>query len=248
MMRRIFLLAALMLVLTVGNAMADTKKVYSVASDCAWPPMEFLGDDKKPQGFSADLLAALGEELGVTFNQVNIAWDGIFSAVAAGKFDFIASSVTVTEERKKTFLFSDPYYQVVQAVVMLKGKSVKDLAELKGKKVGGQIGTTGIFVIDKAKVGAVIKEYEDVGLAMEELKSGRLDAVICDDNVASYYANVKKGFENTMHVVLKTTETEDLAFCLNKKDKDLCALLNDGLKRIKANGKYDAIVKKWGGN
>ncbi|MDO5538100.1 MAG: transporter substrate-binding domain-containing protein, partial [Desulfovibrionaceae bacterium] len=190
MMRRVFLLAALLLVLTMGNAMADTKKVYSVASNCTWPPMEFLGDNKQPVGFDADLLAALGEELGVTFKQTDTAWDGIFSAVAAGKYDIVCSSVTVTEDRKKVFLFSDPYYQVVQSVVMLKDKSISSLADLKGLRVGGQIGTTGIFVMDKAKTGAIIKEYEDVGLAMEELKVGRVDAVICDSCVAAYYANV----------------------------------------------------------
>ncbi len=247
MMKRILLIAALVLTLSVGTAMAETKKVINVASDCAWPPMEFLGDNKQPVGFSADLLVAMGEALGVKFNQVNIAWDGIFSAVAAGKFDVVCSSVTITAERQKAFLFSDPYYKVVQAVVMPKGKSIASLADLKGKKVGGQIGTTGIFVVDKAKVGAVIREYDDVGLAMEELKAGRLDAVICDDNVATYYANVKAGFENTMQVVFKTTETEDLAFCLNKKDAELCALLNKGLKMVRESGKYDELVKKWMG-
>ncbi len=248
MTRRIFLLAALMLTLSVGTAMADARKVITVASDCAWPPMEYLGDNKQPVGFSADLLAAMGEALGVEFRQTNIAWDGIFSAVAAGKFDVVCSSVTITEERKKTFLFSDPYYRVVQAVVMLKGNDIKDLKDLKGKQVGGQIGTTGIFVMDKASAGAVIREYDDVGLAMEELKAGRIDAVICDDNVATYYANVKAGFENTMHVVYKTTETEDLAFCLNKKDTELCALLNKGLRLVHENGRYDELVKKWMGD
>ncbi len=249
MMRRVFLLAALMLVIGLGTAHADTKKVIKVASDCNWPPMEFLSDDKKPMGFTTDLLAAMGEELGVKFEQSNIAWDGIFSSVAAGKFDMVASSVTITDERKKIYLFSDPQYSVVQAVVMPKGKEIKSLADLKGKKVGGQIGTTGIFVIEKAKVGADVKEYEDVGLAMEELKNGRIDAVICDDNVATYYANVKKGFENTMHVAFKTQDTEELAFLFNKKDTELCALVNEGLKKVKASGKYDALVKKWmGGN
>ena len=136
---------------------------------------------------------------------------------------------------------------MAQAVVMPKGKTIKSLADLKGLKVGGQIGTTGIFVIEKAKPGCELKEYDDIGLAMEELKSGRLDAVVADDSVAGYYANVKKGFSDSMHVVFKTAEAEDLAILMNKKDTELCALLNDGLKRIQANGKYAAVVKKWMG-
>ncbi len=65
--------------------------------------------------------------------------------------------------------------------------------------------------------------------------------------MATYYANVKKGFSDSMHVVFKTAETEDIAILMNKKDTELCALLNDGLKRIRANGKYAAVVKKWMG-
>ena len=247
MMRRVFILAALMLVLGLGTAHADTKKVIKCATACEYPPMEFLDDNKQPTGFTTDLLAALSEELGIKIEQTNIAWDGIFTSVAAGKFDIVASTVTVTEERKKAFLFTDPYYKMAQAVVMPKGKTIKSLADLKGLKVGGQIGTTGIFVIEKAKPGCELKEYDDIGLAMEELKSGRLDAVVADDSVAGYYANVKKGFSDSMHVVFKTAEAEDLAILMNKKDTELCALLNDGLKRIQANGKYAAVVKKWMG-
>lgn len=246
-MRRL-LLCLVMLGLFAGSAMAADKKVIEVASDCNWPPMEFLDDNKKPTGFSVDLLAEMSKELGVTFNVHNIAWDGIFSGVAAGKYDVVSSSVTITEERKKVYLFSEPYYDVTQAVVMPRDKSIASLAELKGKKVGGQIGTTGIFVMDKAKTGAEVKEYEDVGLAMEDLRNGRIDAVICDSNVATYYANKKEGFVNRFHVAFKTQDVEYLAFCLNKKDADLVKLLNEGLARVKASGKYDELVKKWMGD
>ena len=248
MLRRVFLLATLIFVLCAGTALAESKKVITVASDCNWPPMEFLGDNKKPVGFSVDLLAEMSKELGVTFDIKNIAWDGIFSGVAAGKYDMVSSSVTVTEERKKVYLFSDSYYDVTQAVVMPKGKSIASLNDLRGQKVGGQIGTTGIFVMDKAKTGAVVKEYEDVGLAMEDLRNGRLDAVICDSNVATYYANKKVGFENKFHVAFKTKEVENLAFCLQKGSEDLVKLLNEGLAKVRASGKYDELVRKWMGD
>ncbi len=248
MLRKIVLLACLVLALGLGQAQAQQGKVISVASDCMWPPMEFLDDNKKPTGFSVDLLAEMGKALGVTFNIQNIAWDGIFAGVAAGKYDVVSSSVTITEDRKKVYIFSEPIYEVTQSVVMPKGKSISSLADLKGKKVGGQIGTTGIFVIDKAKVGAQIKEYEDVGLAMEDLRNDRIDAVICDSNVASYYANKKAGFENLFHVAYSTTEVEKLAFCLNKKDGELVKLLNEGLAKVKASGKYNELVKKWMGD
>lgn len=247
MYRKALLLCALVLALSMGAAQAADKKVVTVASDCTWPPMEYLDDNKKPTGFSVDLLAEMEKVMDVKFEIQNTAWDGIFSGVAAGKYDMVSSSVTITDERKKVYLFSEPYYNVVQAVVMPKDKSVSSLDELKGKKVGGQIGTTGIFVMDKAKTGAEVKEYEDVGLAMEDMRNGRIDAVICDSNVAAYYANKKEGFENLFHVAFQTEEVEHLAFCLKKDNEELVKLLNEGLAKVKANGKYDEVLARWMG-
>ena len=71
----------------------------------------------------------------------NIAWDGIFAALASNQVDVIAASVSITDKRKKAMLFTDPYYELHQAVVLPLGKEIKDLEELAGKRVGGQIGT-----------------------------------------------------------------------------------------------------------
>ena len=149
MFRKVFLFCALVLTMASGSAMAAQK--ISVASDCTWPPMEFLDENKQPIGFSVDLLREMGKELGVEFDIKNVPWDGIFSGVAAGKYQMVSSSTTITEERLKKYLFSDPYYDVVQSVVMPLGKNIASLADLKDKKVGGQIGTTGIFVMEKSK-------------------------------------------------------------------------------------------------
>ena len=155
MLRRITL-AMIGLVLMCSPALAAEKIV--VASDCTWPPMEMLDANKKPEGYSTDYLRAIGKAVGMDMDIRNVAWDGIFSGIATGQYDIVASSVTITPERQQQFDFTDPYYEVVQAVVLPGGQNIKGLAELKGKKVGGQIGTTGIFVLRKANVGADIKE------------------------------------------------------------------------------------------
>ena len=223
MFRKVFLFCALVLTMASGSAMAAQK--ISVASDCTWPPMEFLDENKQPIGFSVDLLREMGKELGVEFDIKNVPWDGIFSGVAAGKYQMVSSSTTITEERLKKYLFSDPYYDVVQSVVMPLGKNIASLADLKDKKVGGQIGTTGIFVMEKSKAGATI----------------------CDSNVATYYANVKAEYKNHFHVAFKTKDVEHLGFCLNKNDTKLQKLLNEGLAKMRANGKLQEITKKWMG-
>ncbi len=244
MFRRITL-ALLALTLCCGQALAADK--YIVASDCTWPPMEMLSADKKPEGFSTDYIRAAAKAAGFEVEVRNIAWDGIFGGVATGQYDIVAAATTITEERKKQFDFSDPYYEVAQAVVLPAGKSIKSLADLKGKKVGGQIATTGIFVMRNAKVGAEIKEYDDVGLAIQDLLGGRIDAVICDDPVAMYYVNKKADTAGKLNISFKTAEKEYYGFTVRKGRKDLVDKLNKGIKAVRASGEEARLLDKWMG-
>ncbi|MBQ7607683.1 MAG: basic amino acid ABC transporter substrate-binding protein [Desulfovibrionaceae bacterium] len=226
-----------------GNAMAAEK--YIVASDCTWPPFELLDEAKKPVGYSIDFLRAVAKAAGFEVENRNVAWDGIFGGVRTGQYDIVASSTTITEERKLQFDFSDPYFEIVQAVIMPKGKTIKSLKDLKGLRVGGQIATTGIFVVKNANVGATIKEYDDVGLAIQDLVAGRIDAVVCDDPVAKYYSLKKKDYEGKIAVVFQTNDKEYFGFTVKKGRKDLIEKLNRGIKIVKENGTEAALKKKW---
>ena len=222
-------------------------EIYKVASDCNWPPMELLDDQKQPTGYSVDYLKEVGKAAGFDVDVQNIAWDGIFGGVATNKYDIVASSTTITPERQKQFDFSDPYYEVVQAVILPSGQKIGSLADLKGKKVGGQLGTTGIFVMRKADTGAEIKEYDDVGLAIQDLVGGRLDAVICDDPVAMYYVNKKPDTAGKLDLSYKTDDKEYYGFVVKKGRQDLVDKINQGIKAVKASGKEDELKKKWMG-
>lgn len=223
---------------------ADT---YKVASDCTWPPMELLDDQKQPTGYSVDYIKEAAKAAGFDVDVQNIAWDGIFGGVATNKYDIVASSTTITPERQKQFDFSDPYYEVVQAVILPAGQNIKSLSDLKGKKVGGQIGTTGIFVMRKADTGAELKEYDDVGLAIQDLVGGRLDAVICDDPVAMYYVNKKPDTAGKLNLSYKTDEKEYYGFTVKKGRQDLVDKINKGIKAVKESGKEAELKKKWMG-
>ena len=244
MFRRV-ILALVSLALLCGPAAAAEK--FIVASDCTWPPMEMLDANKQPEGFSTDYLRAMGKAAGFEVEVRNIAWDGIFGGVATGQYDIVASSVTITPERQQQFDFSAPYYEVVQAVVLPAGKSIKTLADLKGKKVGGQIGTTGVFVIRKAGVTVDLKEYDDVGLAIQDMLGGRLDAVICDDPVALYYVNKKADTAGKLNLSFKTEEKEYYGFTVRKGRKDLVEKLNKGIKEVKTSGVEAQLLQKWMG-
>ncbi len=245
-MFRILMTAILTLGICCSVAFAAEKK-YTVASDGTWPPMEYLNDKKQIIGYSSAYLEAIAKEMGVEFDIRNVAWDGIFAGVAAGNYDIVASSVTITPERQKQFLFSDPYCEIHQALIVPKDSKIKSMADLKGKTVGGQIGTTGIFVTQKANVGAIIKEYDDVGLAAQDMANGRIDAIMADAPVSKYYANKRKDFTDKFKVVLETPEAEYYGFTMQKGREDLAKILNEGIKRVKEKGIDKQLMIKWMG-
>ncbi len=245
-MFRKLLLASLAVALMAGSALADGKK-YIVASDATWPPMELLDNQKNVIGYSTDYINAVAKEAGIDIEVRNVAWDGILTGVGSDRYQIIASSVTITPERRKRLDFSDPYCEIHQAVTLPKGQSIKSLQDLKGKKVGGQISTTGIFVLRNSKVDADIREYDDVGLALRDLASGRLDAVICDEPVARYYANKRKEFENKLQIALVTDDVEYYGFVVKKGNTALRETLNKGIKAVKEKGIEKQLMEKWMG-
>ena len=129
-MFRRFLLAILLPAVMATSAAAAEK--ISVACNPTWPPMELLDNNKQIVGFDVDMIHAICKEVGLEAEFRNVAWDGIFAGVAAGSYDLVASGVTITPERQKAFLFSEPYYNVSQIIVMQNGQSAASFADLKG--------------------------------------------------------------------------------------------------------------------
>ena len=238
-------LLSLLLCASLPNA---AEKPLIVASDATWPPIEMLDENKNVVGYSIDYLKAVAKEAGLNVEFRNTAWDGIFAALESRQADIIASSVTITDKRKKAMLFTDPYYELHQAVVLPLGKEIKDLEELAGKRVGGQIGTTAMVqTIPASKIKMIVKTYDEVGLAFEDLAKGNLDAVMCDDPVAKYYANTKDEYRDKFHIGLVTGEPEFYGFALRKNDKELAQKLNAGIKAVQEKGIEKQILEKWFG-
>ena len=244
-MPRLFSVTLLSLLLCASLAHAAEKPLV-VASDATWPPIEMLDENKNVVGYSIDYLKAVAKEAGLNVEFRNTAWDGIFAALESRQADIIASSVTITEKRKKAMGFSDPYCEIRQAVVVPVGTDIKSLKDLDGKKVGGQIGTTGLVeTLPKAKSKATVKTYDEVGLALEDLAKGNIDAVICDDPVAKFYANKKQEYKGRLKVAFITDEVEYYGFAVRKSDADLIKKINAGIKAVKAKGLDKRIVETW---
>ena len=174
----------------------------------------------------------------------NIAWDGIFAGVAAGRYDIVAAAVSITPERAKAFTFSDPYLDIYPTILAPAGSPFAKPEDLKGKKVGGQIGNSAIMALEKVKVGAVIREYDDVGLAIEDMVNGRIDAVAVDSVVALYYFNKKAEYKGKLRIAMQFGEPERYAFVVKKGNKDLVEKLNKGIKLVKENGAYDRVLSE----
>ena len=228
---------------TFSAAAAPTKIV--VASDCTWPPMEYVDANKNIVGFDIDLVNAVAKAAGFQVEIKNTAWDGIFAGLASGDYQAIASSVTITDERKKAMDFSDPYVNAGQVLVVRKGTvGVSKLADLVGKKVGAQIGTTGAIEIAKVK-GVDLKTYDEIGLAFEDLVNGNLVGVVADSPIAANFALQNPTYKAKLMIVGKPFTDEWLGFVVRKGDAATLKLFNDGLAKVKASGELDALMKKW---
>lgn len=236
-----FLLAILVL---APSAWART---IVIAQDATWPPMEFVDDNKQIVGFDTDYMKAVAKEAGFVVELKNVAWDGIFAGLDAGKYDAVCSSVTITDERKATMDFSIPYFKVRQALVVPKSSTAKSIEEMQGKTLGGQIGTTGYFAVKKAK-GVNGKSYDEIGLAMEDLFNGRLDGVVCDDPVAAQYALQKPEYAAKLKIAaVLDTGDENYGVAVKKGNKEVLDLINKGIKAVQEKGIDKELRAKWMG-
>jgi polar amino acid transport system substrate-binding protein len=216
-----------------------------IATDATWPPMEMVDENKEIVGFDIDLMKEVAKAGGFTFEFQNTAWDGIFAGLAAGEYDAVMSSVTITEERKETMDFSVPYINAGQIlIVRQKTMGVETLDDLKGKPVGAQIGTTGAFAVEK--VPAVeLKTYDEIGLAFEDLANGRVEAVVCDNPVAADFALMNPSFKGKLKIVGEPFTEELYGVAVQKGKKEILDAINKGLNAVLNTNTYDKLVDKW---
>jgi polar amino acid transport system substrate-binding protein len=246
-------MTALFVILIVCMSVMDPDSVsaqkkgrtLTVATDATWPPMEMVDMNKNIVGFDIDFMKAVAKEAGIEVVFKNTAWDGIFGGLEAGKYDAIISSVTITDERKKQYDFSEPYINIGQILVVPKtAKNIKALSDMKGKKVGAQIGTTGAFEVKKV-AGVELKSYDEVGLAFEDMAAGRISGVVCDEPTAANYALQRAEYKEKFQIVGETFTKESYGIVVKKGNKELLDLLNKGIGAVKSKGIDGQLKKKW---
>ncbi len=219
------------------------KSRLTVACDATWPPFEIVNEQTKElDGFGPELMRAIAAKAGLEIELVNVGFDSLLAGVSQCQYDMAVSSITITEERKKTILFSDPYFAAGQIVTVRKNDdSIKSKDDLTGKIVGGQIGTTGIIEAGKIP-GAKVKTFDDIGLAFQALINSQIDAVIADNPIAAGYVNKSQDKLITAGPVF-TNEYFGIAMC--KKNAGLLPRVNAALKALKDEGYVDSLTRKW---
>ncbi len=225
-----------------GHAGAQDKTI-KIATEGAYPP--FNGKDASGAliGFDVDIARALCEEMKAKCEIVGQDWDGMIPALEAKKYDAIAASMSITDERKQKVAFTDPYYSNYLRVVTKKGSGITGPESLKGKTVGAQRSTVAsTYSEDKLGRGSTVKLYDTQTAAYSDLEAGRLDALVSDVYPAYDWLKDKPGFE---FVGDKIDLNDKIGIAVRKDDKELLASLNKALKTIRENGTYAKLNAKY---
>lgn len=225
-----------------AKAPAKAVKTIKVGMNAEFKPFEYADSKNKLQGFDVDLALAIGKVMGANIKFVNVPWDGIIPGLLNGNYNCIMSAMTITDERSQTISFSDPYFKAGQVIVVKKSNnSIKAPNDLKGKKVSVQISTTGDIAVSKIP-GVEVKRFDNIPLALIELKNGGVDAAVVDLAVAVYSVKDDPSYK-LVDPDPFTSEYYGVAF--KKADKALLKDWNKALATLKSNGTYDKIYEKW---
>ncbi|HEJ9095151.1 TPA: arginine ABC transporter substrate-binding protein [Serratia odorifera] len=236
------IIAAVLAGISVSATAAETIRF---ATEASYPPFEFVGADNKIQGFDVDLANAMCKEMQATCTFTNQAFDSLIPSLKFKRFDAVMAGMDITPEREKQVLFTKPYYDNSALFIAQKGK-VADVASLKGKKVGVQNGTTHQkFLTDKHPEITTVP-YDSYQNAILDLKNGRVDAVFGDTAVVNEWL---KQNDALTAVGDKVTDKgyfgTGLGIAVRQKNTDLQGKFNAALDKIKQDGTYETIYKKW---
>lgn len=220
-------------------------ETYVVATDITFAPFEFQDVDGKFVGIDIDLIKeiAANQKFDVTIKP--LGFDAALQAVQANQADGVIAGMSITDERKRVFDFSDPYFESgVQMAVLAANEDIKSYADLKGKRVAVKNGTQGAeFAASiKDKYGFQIVSFADSASMFEEVKTGNSVAVFEDYPVLAYGIQQGNGFKT----VTPKEKGSSYGFAVNKgRNAELLTKFNAGLKELKDSGRYDEIVEKY---
>ncbi|WP_322509926.1 basic amino acid ABC transporter substrate-binding protein [Anaerolinea sp.] len=224
-------------------AKPSEKAKVRVATDATFPPFEMVDEKTKElTGFDVELMNAIAAKAGFEVEWVNVGFDSMLAGIAECQYDMAIAAITITEERKASMDFSDPYINAGQIVTVRKETTdIGGKDDLKGKKIGAQLGTTGAIEAEKI-ADAQVKTYDSYDQAFLDLANGQIDAVIADYPTTLAFLATNPDKLKTVGEVF-TDENYGVAFC--KKKADLIPQVNAAIKALKEDGTVKKLEEKW---
>jgi polar amino acid transport system substrate-binding protein len=236
-----------------GQAALSTVQegTLTVGSDIPFPPFEFR-EGNRLTGFDVEIVEEIGRRLNLKVKWVDTAFDTIFTQLAAGRFDMVASATTITPERERQVKFTEPYYAAQQALTINRRRSpnVRTVQDLKaGDVVAVQKGTTGeVWVRDNVPEGVNVRSFPEGPDTYTALEAGSVEGVVFDEPSAVDEAKKRK----SLAVVQKIDTGERYGLGVDPRNPELLKAANDALADMKRDGAYKRIYDRFdlpeGGN
>ena len=219
-----------------------------VGLDDNFPPMGFRDEKNQLVGFDIDMAKKAAKRLGLEVEFKPIDWSAKEAELSGKRVDALWNGLTITEERKQNILFTAPYMENHQIIVVPAGSAIKAKADLAGKVVGAQEGSSAVDAIKKEeavyKSFKELKTFGDNVTALMDLTTGRLEAVVVDEMVGRYYVAKKPD----QYAVLEDNfGTEEYGVGLRKDDTELHGKIDKALADMKADGSAAKIAEQWFG-
>ncbi|MGC5776670.1 amino acid ABC transporter substrate-binding protein [Paenibacillus pabuli] len=242
------LLISICMIVVAGCSSLGSKDDNSiiVGIDDKFAPMGFRDDKNEIVGFDIDYARAAAEKMGKEITFQPIDWSSKESELNSGRIDLIWNGYTITDERKDKVLFTKPYLENSQVAVTLADSAITKLDELDGKNVGLQALSSAADALAASPLKDKVKtsEFPDNVLALTDLKTKRLDAVIIDEVVARYYMSKEEG---TFKLLDESLAPEQYGIGVKKGNEELLNQLQKALDELNADGKAAEISTKWFG-
>ena len=244
--------AVVVVVLVTRKPATEEGKVFKMGIDAEYPPFSYLDDDGKYAGFDVEMCQAVCDQYGWKLEIVPVNWDTKLISLDNKEHDCVWSGMTILDSMKEAgYVLSFPYYDNTQVVLTKDGNGISTLADLAGKKVAVQLGTSGQALLEdeegqlelaKTFEGGAAVTMENFNICATELDAGGVAAVVIDLPVAKSLAAKFAGFQ----ILDETLGSEQYGICFRNGDDTLCKQFEDAIMQLVEDGTYLKLAQKYG--
>lgn len=220
------------------------KTMYKVGVDPTWYPQLLDGKESNLTAFSTELLQEIGKKEDITFSKVTVSWDVLMEGLKKGEYTAILFSMPPYIFNQQTFDFSDLYLKTGPVLVVSTSFDFTSLDKLSGKEIAVMPDSTGTIILEKYP-GILIRNYDSIAKALNDVNSGEIDGAIIDVLMATSFC--QDLYQGKLRIVTEPLNDAGLRLItLHNRAPELIEAFNEGLDKLKSSKEYDKLMKKWG--